>query len=131
MDTNLFLANAAFGVALALFGILIRVLFARVSTNERSSNERFAQHDSRIAATESMHASAAANHAWMKELFDHRIAPLRKELDETREDIKALNKNQERFRELLTSVQEQVNSVYSALETVKVLLSERRGSRNA
>lgn len=130
MDTNLFLANASFGVALALFGILIRVLFARVSTNERSSNERFAQHDSRIAVAESMHASAQANHAWMEKLFDHRIAPLRKELDETREDIKALNKNQERFRELLTSVQEQVNSVYSALETVKVLLSERRGARN-
>ena len=123
MDTNLFLANAAFGVALALFGILIRVLFARVATNERSSNERFAQLDSRMSSTEAMHVGTQANHASLKELFDYKFQSLQRDLDDARGEIK-------RFRELLSSVQEQVHSVYHTLETVKILLDKQKSARN-
>jgi len=123
MTTEMFLANSAFGAALALFGILIRVLFARVATNERSSNERFAKLDSRMSNTEAMHAGTQANHASLKELFDYKFQPLQRDLDDARGEIK-------RFRELLSSVQEQVHSVYHTLETVKILLDKQKASRN-
>jgi hypothetical protein len=111
MDTNLFLANAAFGIALMLSGILIRVLFARVATNEATSNERFAKADQRLAAVESMHVGSKASHDALEKLFEAKFEPLKHGLASAEKDIRS-------FRDLLHNFHSDVSKLYNSIEII-------------
>lgn len=115
------LANIAFGVALALGGALIRVLFARIATNERVTGDRLSNLDSRVSATEAMHVGSRANHDALKELFDAKFQPLKRDIDNAVVQVQG-------FSRLLDDTRAEVKEVFSMLETLKILLQHKTRS---
>lgn len=125
MTTELWLANIAFGAALSLFGVLIKVLFGRIATNERSANERFSQLDSRVSATEAMHVGSRANHDALKELFEAKFQPLKRDIDNAIVDVRGFSRLLDDTRRLLDGTRAEVAEVFSMLEALKILLQTK------
>lgn len=94
MTIELWIANAAFGVALALCGVVLKMLNARVSSQEKSIVDTYkaiSAVDRRIADIESNHAIAHTKLSSFKELFDEKLNPIRDRLNHQDSTIKHLS----------------------------------------
>lgn len=91
MTIELWIANAAFGFALTLFGVLLKMLNARISSQDKSLNKALSAVDRRIADIESSHAIAHTKLSSFKELFDEKLNPIRDRLNQQDSTIKHLS----------------------------------------
>lgn len=111
MTIELWIANAAFGVALMLCGVVLKMLNARVSLQEKSLARNIAAVDRRIAEIESSHAIAHTKLSSFKELFDEKLNPIRDRLNQQDSNIKHLS-------DQIISLKSTIQNVSTAIQMI-------------